>query len=101
MFLEKYITQLYVNQIKNKYTEEYLMSLDEKNFVEILTLLNKYNMYFIDDIALSYLEIFTMDIVDLYKKLEMLKTKYKENYNVIIGNDISLLNEIVKGEENE
>lgn len=101
MFLEDYITELYVNQIKNKYTEEYLMSLDEKNFVEILTLLNKYNMYFIDDIALSYLEIFNMDIVDLYKKLEGLKTKYKENYNVIIGNDISLLDEIVRNDENE
>lgn len=98
MFLEKYIDGIYFNQILKKYNEEYLNLLEEQNFLEIYTLFKKYNFYYINDIALSYLEIFEMDVIELNKKLLKLKEKYGEYFNVIIGNDITLLEEIMEEE---
>ncbi len=94
MFLEKYVDELYFNQILNKYNSEYLELLDENNFLEVLKVLSKYNLYFVNDIALSYLEIFEMDSNEFDMKLNKLREKYGEYFNVKIGNDIKIFDEI-------
>lgn len=101
MFLEKYIDELYLSQIIEKYNEEYLSLLDEQNFLEIYALLKKYNFYFINDLALSYLEVFEMDVVELNKKLIKLKEKYGERFNIIMGNDLTIFSEIFERYEDE
>lgn len=51
--------------------------------------------YFIEDIILKYLEIFTMNSKELYNALTYLKEKYGNNYMNHIGNNMTILNEIV------
>lgn len=91
MFLEKYVSELYFAQIIKKYSEDYLNILDEQKFLEICALFKKYNFYFLNDIVLSYLEIFQMDVIELNKKLLKLKEIHGDYFNVIIGNDLTLL----------
>ena len=61
MFLEKYVNSTYYNMILNNYNSECLNSLDEDSFIKIYNLFKKYKFYFIDDIALKYLEILDYD----------------------------------------
>jgi len=95
MFLEKYLKEFYYNQVIDTYNKEYLDTLDEKNLLEIYQLLVKFNFYFIDDIILKYLEIFEMDFDEVYRKLTKLKEKLGEDYNYIIGNKMTYLEEII------
>ena len=55
------ILNMILNKILNNYNNEYLNSLDEDNFIKIYNLFKKYKFYFIDDIALKYLEILDYD----------------------------------------
>ena len=50
-----------LNMILNNYNSECLNSLDEDSFIKIYNLFKKYKFYFIDDIALKYLEILDYD----------------------------------------
>lgn len=95
MFLEKYVSSVYLDIIYSNYDEEYINGLDEENFIKIYNLFKKYNFYFINDIILNYLEIFEIDCDEVEDKLIKLKEKLGNNYVQIIGNDMSYLDEIL------
>ena len=95
MFLEKYVSSVYLDIIYSNYDEDYINCLDEDNFIEIYNLFKKYNFYFINDIILNYLEIFEMDYDDVEDNIISLKDKLGNNYVQIIGNDMSYLDEII------
>ena len=95
MFLEKYINSTYYNMILNNYSNEYLNSLDESNFIKIYNLFKKYKFYFVDDIILRYLEIFDMDEEDVEDKINLLKEELGEKYIYIIGADLRYLDKIL------
>ena len=95
MFLNKYVSVLYLELIYDTYDEEFLANLDENNFIKIYNLLKESNLYFVDDIVLNYLEIFQMDYNDVYNGLLKLKEKLGNNYNYIIGSRMNYLEEII------
>lgn len=92
MFLQKYVSEFYYNQILDNYKTEYLKSLDEQNFLKIYKLFIEYKFYFIEDIILKYLEIFEMEYSEVKKKLEILRAKLGKNFVFIIGNNMNYLN---------
>lgn len=47
MFLEKYLSPVYLDIVYNNYDNEYLKLLDEDNFNEVYNLLKRYGFYFI------------------------------------------------------
>lgn len=96
MFLNKYINEFYLNLIYDNYEEDFINSLDEKNFIKISNLFKNNNFYFINDIYLNYLEIFNLDYEEIFNKLEILKNKLGNNYNYIIGNDMRYLEFLLK-----
>lgn len=95
MFLEKYLSKFYFDLVLDNYKEFYLKSLDENNFIKIYELLRKYNFYFIDDIILNYLEIFTLNIEEVEEKILELKYLLGDNFVYIIGNDMRYLEKII------
>jgi len=95
MFLEKYLSEVYYELVLSNYNYEYLESLDEKNFLKIYRLLEKYKFYFIEDIILKYLEIFEMEYNDVEEKIIELREKLGNNFVYIIGNDMSYLDDIL------
>ena len=95
MFLEKYLSKFYYNQILDNYKLEYLKMLDEQNFLKIYKLFIEYKFYFIEDIILKYLEIFEMEYEFVEEKLKKIKDKLGNNFIYIIGNNMNYLNEIL------
>ena len=95
MFLDKYVSHLYLDIIYNNYDEEYLKLLDEENFIKIYELFRKYNFYFIEDIILNYLEIFEIDCEEVNNKILELKEKLGNEFVYIIGNNMTYLSEII------
>lgn len=95
MFLQKYVSEFYYNQILDNYKTEYLKSLDEQNFLKIYKLFVEYKFYFIEDIILKYLEIFEMEYSEVKEKLELLRVKLGKNFVFIIGNNMNYLNFLI------
>ena len=58
--------------------------------------LKKYNFYFIDDIILNYLEIFSMEAIEVEEKILELKDKLGDKFNYIIGIDMRYLESILE-----
>ena len=101
MFLNNYVSDMYLDMIYSNYNNDYLDSLDENNFIEIYNLFKKYNFYFINDIILNYLEIFEMSYEDVDIGINVLKSKLGDNFVYIIGNDMTYLDEIISINDKE
>lgn len=91
MFLDKYLNEIYLSMLYEKYEEWYLNQLDEDNFNKIYNLLQRYNFYFIEDIIINYLEIFEYEEEILEKNILKLKEKLGDNFVWEIGNNLSYL----------
>ena len=96
MFLKKYLSESKFNLLLDIYEEFYLNDLDEKSFIEIYNLFKKYNFYFVDDIILNYLEIFSMEPMEVEEKILELKDKLGDKFNYIIGIDMRYLESILE-----
>ena len=94
MFLNKYLNEFNYNLIINNYEEEFLNSLNEEKFLSNYYIFKKYNFYFINDIILKYLELFTKDYEELINEIENLKNKLGDNFVYKIGNNLNYLNEL-------
>ncbi len=94
MFLDKYVNDVYYEMILDEYDEEYLSTLDEKQFRKIYDLFQEYGFTYLEDIILRYLEIFEVDYTELKEKLENLKLELGNDFVYIISNQLSLLDRI-------
>lgn len=95
MFLSKYLNEFYYEQVLDNYDNDYLNTLDEDNFIKIYHLFQKYHFYFIEDIILNYLELFTLDSTEVEEGIMKLKDKLGDNFVNIIGNNMIYLTEII------
>lgn len=98
MFLYKYLDNFYSNLVYDNYDSSYLETLDERNFVDVYNVFNKYNFYFINDIILNYIELFELDSKQVENGILKLREKLGNDFVYIIGNDMTYLDEIIKGE---
>ena len=95
MFLKNYINDFYYNQVLKNYDLKFLENLNELKFLQVFVVLKKFNCYFIEDVILKYLEIFTIDSDEVYLGLSSLKNKLGENFMYEIGMNMTYLNEII------
>ena len=91
MFIHKYLNDFYFTQIMFNYDIKYLNTLSEENFIKIYNLFKEYNFYFIEDIILNYLEIFSFEYNDVLKGIILLKEKLGDDFVSIIGKNITHL----------
>lgn len=91
MDFSKYLNDFYLEQLYDNYEEFFLNDIDEENFIKIYMIFKKYNFYFIQDIILAYLEIFTLDSYEIDEKILKLKEKLGSDFVKKIGNKISYL----------
>lgn len=99
MFFDKYLNEIYLDMLYDKYENWYLEQIDENNFLKIYNLLKTYGFYFIEDIIIYYLEIFEYDVLDVENRLLELKDRLGNDFVFKIGNDLSLLEELVENIE--
>ena len=96
MFVNKYVSDLYFSLIIYNYDINYLNTLNEDNFIKINNLFKEYNFYFIEDIILNYLEIFSFEYNKVLKGIISLKETLGDNFVNIIGNDMKYLDTLYK-----
>ena len=94
MFLKEYLNETYLSLLTDKYDEEYLNSFDKVNFLKIYNLFKKYKFYFIKDIIVTYLELFELDETEVETGILTLKAQLGANFVYLIGNNLSLLENI-------
>ena len=99
MFLDKYLNEIYLDLLYDKYEEWYLNKLDENQFLSIYNLLKDWGFYFINDIIINYLEIFEYDQENINNGILKLKEKLGDNFVYLIGNDMSYLEELLENKE--
>lgn len=96
MFIDKYLNNVKLKLLYDVYDSEYINSLDETKFIKIYEMFREYKFYFIDDIILNYLEIFTLDPLVVENKILELINKLGSKYMYIIGSDIRYLESILE-----
>ena len=92
----KYLDDFYKEELLENYDKEVIDSIDKSNGKKVLEVLNKYNFYFLEDVILNYIDIFMMDAVDVEKGILRLRKKLGDDYLIKIGDDLSILDEIIK-----
>ena len=101
MNLRKYLDETYYNLLIDNYNSDYIETLDKDNFLRIYKLFQDYGFYFINDIILNYLEIFTLESEYVEEELLKLKDKLGISYIYLIGNDMTYLNKIIDNYEDK
>ena len=96
MFLDKYISNLYLELIYSNYDQEYLSKLDESKFLKVYQLLNKNGFYYLEDIIVNYLELFEIDVYRIEKALIEIEKLIGDDYVSKIGKNMSIINEIIR-----
>ena len=99
MFLSKYLSNFYYQQVIMNYQLDYLKQLDETNFIKIYNLFLKYHFNYIEDIVLKYLEIFTLDEDEVEEQIIKLKEHLGNDFVSIISKNITYLNQILQIDE--
>ncbi|HAB67072.1 MAG TPA: hypothetical protein DCE23_06870, partial [Firmicutes bacterium] len=61
MWLREYLNDTEYLLIQDKYSEEYLNTIDQNNFIAIYNILKKYNISCLKDVIIKYLEIFLLN----------------------------------------
>lgn len=95
MFLENFLSAIKFKMLCDVYEDEYLESLDDENFVQVYRVFQKYNFYFIEDIILNYLDIFTLDPKYVEDEIILLKNVLGANFIYIIGHDMRYLEKML------
>lgn len=99
MFFDKYLNEIYLDILYDKYEDWYLEKFNEDNFLKIYELLKSYNFYFIEDLIVYYLEVFEYDVEVVRSRLLKLKEKLGDEFVFKIGNDLSLFEEVLLEED--
>jgi len=95
MFLRKYLNEFYFDLLLEKYEEDYLETLEENRFAEIYNLFIDKNFYFVNDVIIKYLEIFSLDTEIVNEGILKLKEKLGNHYVYLIGDDMHYLETIL------
>lgn len=98
MFLETVLSEVNFNLILDKYDEEYLNSLDPYIFASIYNIFIDNKFYFIEDLIIKYLEMFTLNDLVVRDAIDSLKEEYGEDYIYHIGKDLSILDDAINEE---
>ena len=94
MFLRKYLNEFDFELLLEQYEEDYLITLDEKKFLEIYNLFIENNFYFVNDVIIKYLEIFSLDKDIVSGGLSKLKENLGTHFVYLIGDDMRHLETI-------
>ncbi len=95
MFLENVLSDANFRLVLDKYDKEYLESLDPYKFAGIYNIFINRKFYFIEDLMVKYLEMFTLseDIVE--DAIANLEDKYGSDYIYHIGKNLGILDDAI------
>lgn len=93
MFLREYLTELEYEILCNKYDDDFIVQIDRNNFHSIYTFFINCGFYFVKDLIIKNLEIFSLDIEIISDAIYNLSRKYGNDYVYFIGRNLNILDE--------
>ncbi len=95
MFLEEFLDKEDYLRLIDKYDISFINTIDVRRFKKIYKIFSKNKFYFINDLIIKYLEIFTVDVDIIEDAIAMLEEEYGSCYNYVIGNDLGILGDAI------
>lgn len=95
MFLENVLSDINFRLVLDKYDKEYLENLDVYKFASIYNIFIDSNFYFIEDLIIKHLEMFTLNEDIVNDAITNLKEEYGNDYIYYIGKDLSILDNAI------
>ena len=95
MFLENVLSDVNFRLVLDKYDKEYLESLDPYKFAGIYNIFINRKFYFIEDLIVKYLEIFTLNKDIIEDAIFALESEYGSDYIYYIGKNLSILDDAI------
>lgn len=94
-FIQKYLDEDDVDTILKVYDASVLENIEPDNFEKIIAYLQKEAIDYIEDIIVTYLDIFLLDALEFQKRWEKLKKQYGNNYYHILKENMEILEEVL------
>lgn len=94
MFLNNYLNETKLDLLYSTYNKDYIDSIDPDNFRKVYQVFRAYGFYFIDDIILNYLEIFTLNSDKVKEEIGLLKNELGDKFVYKIGFNMKYLENI-------
>jgi hypothetical protein len=98
MFLETVLSETNMELIYDKYDKEFLECIDPYNFAYIYNLFLNNKFYFIEDLIVKYLEMFTIRKEIIEDAIYSLEEEYGIDYVYRIGKDLTILDDAINKE---
>ena len=95
MFLQEILKDDDYLLLLDKYTDEYLDTIDYDNFMKIYKYLKSKRVYFVEDLILNYLDIFTLDVKIIEEAFDALNLQYGDDYIYTIGDNLKILDDTI------
>lgn len=95
MFLYDLLDDNSYKLLIDKYEEDYLNSINYENFMIIYKFFRSKKIYYIDDLIIYYLDIFTLDLDTIVKAISILEEKYGNDYVYIVGDNLKILEDTI------
>lgn len=95
MFLETVLSDINLSLLLDKYDKDYLDSIDPYRFASIYNIFIQNKFYFIEDLIVKYLEMFTLKESIIIDAISNLKDEYGNDYIYYIGKDLSILDNAI------
>lgn len=95
MFLQEILKDDDYLLLLDKYTNEYLDTIEYENFMKVYKYLKSKRVYFIEDLILNYLDIFTLDVKIIEEAFDALNLQYGDDYIYTIGDNLKILDDAI------
>ena len=95
MFLYDLLDDISYKLLIDKYEEDYLNSINYDNFMNIYKFFRSKKIYYIEDLIIYYLDIFTLDLDTIKKAISILEEKYGNDYVYIVGDNLKILEDTI------
>lgn len=83
--------------VMDRYTDSYLDSIPNDMFNKVYNYLKSKKVYFINDLIINYLDIFTLDVRTINEAFNILEGQYGKEYIYFIGDNLNFLENTIIG----
>lgn len=94
MFLKEILKDDDYSLLLDRYTSDFLDTIEYERFMKVYKYLINKKVYFIDDLILGYLDIFTLDVEIIEEAFDILNGRC-DVYVYAIGNNLKILDDAI------
>lgn len=95
MILQNLLNEEEYKLLTDKYTDSYLDSISFESFMEMYKFLKSKKVYFVNDLIINYIDIFSLNVNVVEEALNVLEERFGKEYLYYIGDNLKLLDDTI------